>query len=223
MIDNELVDVLFRSRTTLLDHLEDSGYDTQPWRKFSYKEIDAMVPKPPAGMPPALRMALTRRPDAPQEGAQQCWVYFSLTRIKQKLAGTVEKILEPDEGSAFPSLDPATTELIVMVMEPVAQNFHALAFDMWAKRQLRIRFFQAEAVINNPLKHVLVPKHEKVPKEEVEALLKELCAKPSQLPIIRFHEDPIARMLGLLPQDIVKITRPSPTAGECIVYRVCLP
>ena len=222
MIDSERVDVLVRSRTTLLDHLEDSGYDTRPWRKYSYKEIDAMVPKPPAGMPPALRMVLKRREDAP-EGPQECWVYFSLTRIKQKLGATVLKILTPDDGSPFPPLNPETTELILIITEPVAANFHSVAFDMWMKKQLRLRFFQAEAIINNPLKHILVPKHEKVPKEEEDAILQQLCAKKSQLPIIRFHEDPIARMLGLLPQDLVKITRPSPTAGECVIYRVCLP
>jgi DNA-directed RNA polymerase subunit H len=73
------------------------------------------------------------------------------------------------------------------------------------------------------MKHVLVPPHEKVAPAEVTELLKSMYAKKSQLPLIRFHEDPIARLLGLVPGDVVKITRPSPTAGECIMYRVCVP
>ena len=44
-----------------------------------------------------------------------------------------------------------------------------------------------------------------------------------QFPLIRYHEDPISRVIGAVPGDILKITRPSPTAGEYIVYRVCVP
>jgi DNA-directed RNA polymerase subunit H len=73
------------------------------------------------------------------------------------------------------------------------------------------------------MKHVLVPKHERVPVSEEQALLKENYAKKSQLPLIRYHEDPIARMIGLMPGDIVKIVRPSLTAGESVGYRVCVP
>jgi DNA-directed RNA polymerase I, II, and III subunit RPABC1 len=88
---------------------------------------------------------------------------------------------------------------------------------------VRIRYFQAEALVNNPLKHILVPLHEKVSKDEEAALLQSLYAKKTQFPLIRFHEDPIARMLGSLPGDLLKITRPSPTAGKYITYRVCVP
>jgi DNA-directed RNA polymerase subunit H (RpoH/RPB5) len=70
---------------------------------------------------------------------------------------------------------------------------------------------------------MLVPLHEKVPAEEEEQLLKRLCATKANLPLIRFHEDPIARIIGLVPKDIVKITRPSLTAGENIGYRLCVP
>jgi DNA-directed RNA polymerase subunit H (RpoH/RPB5) len=87
----------------------------------------------------------------------------------------------------------------------------------------KVRYFQAASLVNNPLQHILVPKHEKVPAEEEEALLKGMYATKAQLPLIRFHEDPIARMLGLVPKDIVRITRPSLTAGENIGYRLCVP
>jgi DNA-directed RNA polymerase subunit H (RpoH/RPB5) len=33
----------------------------------------------------------------------------------------------------------------------------------------------------------------------------------------------IARVMGLAPGDIVKITRPSPSAGEYVSYRICVP
>jgi DNA-directed RNA polymerase subunit H (RpoH/RPB5) len=45
----------------------------------------------------------------------------------------------------------------------------------------------------------------------------------SKFPEIKFHVDPIARCIGAVPGDIIKITRPSASAGQAIIYRVCTP
>lgn len=215
----ETIDVLYRSRITLLDHLEQDGYDTTPYRKFSPKEIMEMVKAGPvAGAPPALWMEL-RRKEGSQASHAKCLVVYTIGKIKQKLAAFTGKIVEPEEGE-FSTED---TEVIIITLEPIAANFHVLAFQMHVNKKVKVRYFQAAAIVNNPIKHLLVPKHERVPAEDEEALLKSMYAKKTQLPIIRFHEDPIARMIGLMPGDVVKITRPSITAGECIGYRVCLP
>ena len=211
----ETIDILYRSRITLLDHLQDSGYNTAPYRKFSPKEIMEMVKAGPiAGAPPALQMELSRTDDP----TMKCLVVYTLGKIKQKLSAFTSKIVDTEEG-----FDPNTTEVIIITLEPIALNFGIMALTHYTKNKTRIRYFQAASIVNNPLKHVLVPKHEKVPADQEEALLKSLYAvNRSKLPLIRFHEDPIARMIGLLPGDIVKITRPSPTAGEHIGYRVCV-
>ena len=211
----ETIDELYRSRRTLLEHLDEQGYDTAPYMKFSHKEIMEMVKAGPmTGAPPALQMDLVSK-----DGLQKCMVVTTLGKIKQKLNPFTSKLVDPEETS----FDPSTTELIILTLEPIAPNFHAMAYHFWSNKKTRVRYFQAKAIINNPLKHILVPPHQKVPKEEETALLKQLYAKKSQFPLIRFHEDPIARMLGLLPGDIVKITRPSPTAGVYVFHRVCVP
>lgn len=211
----ETIDELYRSRRTLLEHLDEQGYDTAPYMKFSHKEIMEMVKAGPmTGAPPALQMDLVSK-----DGLEKCMVVTTLGKIKQKLNPFTSKLVDPEETS----FDPATTELIIITLEPIAPNFHAMAYHFWSNKKTRVRYFQAKAIINNPLKHILVPPHEKVPKEEETALLKQLYAKKSQFPLIRFHEDPIARMLGLLPGDIVKITRSSPTAGVYVFHRVCVP
>jgi DNA-directed RNA polymerase subunit H (RpoH/RPB5) len=214
----ETIDILYRSRITLLDHLEDNGYNTTPYRKFSHKEIAEMIKSGPVnGAPPALVMDLERKEAPAENQPAKCKVVYTMGRIKQKIKAFVEAIVDPEETD----FDTATTELIILTLEPIAPNFHTAAYQFYQNMNLKLRFFQAAAIVNNPLKHQLVPKHELVPKAEEEALLNSIYAKKSQLPIIRFHEDPIARLLGLLPDDIVKITRPSPTAGETVVYRLC--
>ena len=209
----ESLDVLYRSRVTLLDHLDAAGYNTEPFRRFSMKEVGEMVKAGTNGA--ALQMELTLKDgtDPPESGITKCLVIYTINKIKQRLDTIFENL----------TLDSTTTELIVICIEPIAPNFHAFAANQWANSKVRLRFFQAAAIVTNPMKHVLVPPHEKVPATEVPDLLKSMYAKKAQLPLIRFHEDPIARLLGLVPGDVVKITRASPTAGECVMYRVCVP
>ena len=216
----EIIDVLYRSRITLLEHLEQSGYDTTPYSKFSPKEVAEMVKAGPiAGAPPALAMELTKK-EGGQTKYAKCIVVYTIGKIKQKLGAFTKKLIDPEEAG----FDPKTTELIIVTLEPIAPNFHVMAYECWMKNEnTKVRYFQAASLINNPLKHILVPKHEKVPAEEEEDLLKGMYATKAQLPLIRFHEDPIARMLGLVPKDIVRIVRPSLTAGENIGYRLCVP
>lgn len=69
---------------------------------------------------------------------------------------------------------------------------------------------------------MLVPKHILLSKEEKKALVEQLKIKPEQLPWIR-ASDPVAKLIGAKPGDIVKIVRKSPTAGETIAYRLVVP
>jgi len=70
----------------------------------------------------------------------------------------------------------------------------------------------------NIFEHDLVPKHEILPKEEAEELLKKHHISPYQLPHIR-RSDPAIFLIGAKPGDIIKITRKSPTAGTYVTYR----
>ncbi|HIE14903.1 TPA: DNA-directed RNA polymerase subunit H [Candidatus Bathyarchaeota archaeon] len=70
----------------------------------------------------------------------------------------------------------------------------------------------------NIFEHVLVPKHEILTPEEREELLKKYRVKPYQIPNIR-ASDPVVRVIGAKPGDILRIYRKSPTAGIYVSYR----
>ncbi|ESQ24430.1 MAG: DNA-directed RNA polymerase, subunit H, RpoH/RPB5 [uncultured Acidilobus sp. JCHS] len=55
--------------------------------------------------------------------------------------------------------------------------------------------------------------------EEAVEVLNRLNVKPWQLPRISVN-DPVVRLLGGKPGDIVEIERDSPTAGKYKVYRI---
>lgn len=70
----------------------------------------------------------------------------------------------------------------------------------------------------NIFKHYLVPKHEILSPEERKEVLEKYRVEPYKLPRIK-TSDPIVRVIGAKPGDIIKITRRSPTAGEHVYYR----
>lgn len=211
----ELFDHLYRSRKTLLRILSERGYNTKPYEKFGPNEIEAML----VAGPEALRMDLERSPESTDNNITKCRVVYSLQKLKQRLASFMNKLLEESDDV----VDPKTTEVIVMLAAPEGESvvdcYHTTAYDQWVSRKLRISFFRIANLVLHPSDHVLVPKHQIVPKNEIAFT----PAERAKLPFIRFHEDMQARILGLVPGDIVKITRPSPSSGEYVMYRICSP
>lgn len=159
-----------------------------------------------------------------QVAITRCVVVYSYTKIKGKVESFIYNGYLNKEIDSELRVNPRTTEMIVLVTEPVVEVFHAEALRLFRTYGLRIRFFECRTIVNDPTKYAIVPKHEKLSEEDLKNVMKEhyIQAK-TQLPIIRFHEDMQARWLGLFPGDVVKITRGSPSAGEYIIYRVCFP
>jgi DNA-directed RNA polymerase subunit H (RpoH/RPB5) len=215
-MDYETLTVLLQSRKTILSVLAARGYNTKPYEKFGPVEIAAMAAA--ASGPGSFRMDLERQ----AEPIRKCRVIYSLERVKNKIKAFLDRLLDTDENPD--AINPADTELVVMLIEPVAETFHVAALNIYASKKLRVNFFQAHTIVNNPMEHVLQPKFEVMPKSEQAEFLKTNMIKSfGNLPQIKFHEDIVARIMGLLPGDIVKIIRPSPSAGEYISYRICAP
>lgn len=215
MNDNFIfIDNVYRSRMTLLDILEERGYNVEKYRKFSPAEATVA-----ATAFPSLSFKVSKKEDA----SKICDVrYANISR--QKLDTFFDDIDDDDTEN---------TEVIVMTMNPITDAHHVIALKQYMKmkesgekerRKLRVSFFSIETLVINPMKHVLVPKHQIVSQDYHKELMDSLyVTSKSKFPEIKFHIDPIARCIGAVPGDIVKITRPSSSAGEAIIYRVCAP
>jgi DNA-directed RNA polymerase subunit H (RpoH/RPB5) len=215
MNDNFIfIDNVYRSRQTLLDILEDRGYNVEKYRKFSPAEATAA-----ATAFPSLSFKVPKKDDE----TKICDVRYA--NISRQKLDTFFNDIDDDNSE--------NTEVIVMMMGPVADAHHVVALKQYMKlkesgekerRKLRVSFFSIEMIVINPMKHVLVPKHQIVPPDKHSELMNSLyITAKTKLPEIKFHVDPIARCIGAVPGDIVKITRPSGSAGESIMYRLCAP
>ena len=201
---------------TLLDILEERGYQVDIYRKFSPAEATAAAA---ASTLAALNFIVFK-----EDKSKKCDVrYANVSR--PKLETFFNDV--PDEESE-------NTEVIVMMEGHIMEAHHKIALSQYTKlkepqtdkirRKLRVSFFCIENLVINPLKHVLVPKHEIVPEEKHKDLMASMyITAKSKFPEIKFHVDPIARCIGAVPGDIVKITRASASSGQAIIYRVCAP
>ena len=214
-MEAQVIDILYRSRRTLLNILKEKGYDTSPYEKFGPWEIEAMIVSEKKNN---LRMDISH-----SENESKCVVLYRLNRVKQSLTKFVASLTDEESDDYIPNIE--SSMVIVVVLEPVntVDVFHNAALSALSQK-IRISFYQADSLVNDPRQHILVPKHELVDKNDISALKKELnIQNVANLPFIRFHQDIQARLLSAVPGDVLKITRPSPSSGVETVYRVCVP
>jgi len=71
------------------------------------------------------------------------------------------------------------------------------------------------------LAHALVPKHEILTSAEKKELLKRYNAGKNNLPVISV-DDPVVKIIGAKPGDVLRIIRDSRTAGKSLYYRIVM-
>ena len=217
-IEPGVADILIRSRNTVLDILEERGYNVSVYRSIASDQILTLA----AGNSRALDVVVPKREGSTAPCERAYVVYQIQDRIRNRLATWLRDLYEVAVDPAGENIVQQSDDVIVLLNEPAEHDaFTKAALQLWQKSKARIAFFHIKQVVVHPGRHVLVPPHRKLRTEEAEAEMRRwhLTVK-SQLPLIK-HSDIQARVLGLVPGDMVEVLRPSPTAGVSRVLRIC--
>ena len=208
-----IADTLIRSRHTICDILEDRGYDPTPYRNIAPDQIITLA----GGTSRGLDMMVKKRADSTAPCERAFVLYILQDRLKQRL-GTFLRELYEEESDDRPT---RKDDVIVILNEQYHDIFDKVALQQWQTAKTRIVFFHIKQVVVHLGRHVLVPPHRKLSPEESKAEMERLhLTQKPQLPLIK-HYDIQARLMGLVPGDIIEVLRPSPTSGEARVLRLC--
>jgi DNA-directed RNA polymerase subunit H (RpoH/RPB5) len=210
-----VADIVIRSRQTILDILDERGYDVTPYRNIAPDQILTLLEKNSR----RLDIFARRKPDGSAPAERAVVVYSVDNRLRMKL-GTFFTDLVEHPLCVGAEIKP-TDDIIVLLNEPYNEAFDRESLRLWQSQKTRLVFFHIKQVVVHPGRHTLVPPHRKLTEDEVKSELARLhLTQKSQLPLIK-HHDIQSRVLGLVPGDIVEILRPSPTAGVARVLRIC--
>ena len=198
---------IYKSRNTMIEQLQNLGYDMTDYAEFSINEIDAMNTNN------QLDMLVSR------EDGQKIYVKY-LLNIKQLRKDNLDQLIE-DLYDIETVLEKKDTLIIITNEEPNDTITQRIKY-VYDHSGIFIVLHYIKRLQFNLLKHTLVPSSKILKEEELESLkaqynLKTLMDLPE---ISRF--DPQALALCLRPNQVIKIERKSDTALEYNYYRICV-
>lgn len=186
-----------RCWATLKDMIADRGLDAPELLAISAEDMSAAA----AGK-------LVFHLDAP---SIRCRFVFELgARFK---SSNIKKLLEKTDG--------IDTFMLIVREAPTSTALKGL--EATAGKGKCIELFRLDELQYNVSRHQLVPPHIAVRDEAtiLSVLEKYQLRNRWHLPLI-LTSDPMARYLGLKHGELVRIDRPSPSAGSYTLYRCCM-
>jgi DNA-directed RNA polymerase I, II, and III subunit RPABC1 len=191
---------LYKVRQTLLEMIEDRGYFVPDIEKITFeqfaikydnKNIDIYIKD--------------------EEKNKTFYVYFhneNKNFSKSDLKNIIQKMIT--------TYGDETINLILLLKE---KENSAVSKELNKDMYKNVEIFLKKNMIFNVTRHIYVPKHILLNKEEETDLLEKYNTTKGKLPKLS-KLDPIAKYYGMKNDQICKIIRKSPEVGEYVYYRL---
>ena len=203
---NSFIISIYNSRKNLLEILQERGFNIENHANFGITEIGILMENNQLDM--LLENESTKK---------KIYVKYYVTKLikPQNIYDIVEDLFHIEQV-----LEKKDDLMVIIKDEPNDTMLENIK-DIWVSENIYISLVSIKRLQFNILKHTLVPKHTILTATEKEQFMKKYnILDKSQIPDISYFS-PVSIVLGLRPQDIVKIERNSRTSINADFYRIC--
>jgi DNA-directed RNA polymerase subunit H (RpoH/RPB5) len=213
-VSSSYISSVYRSRKILLQLMKKQGYNVEDYENFSINEVSIMSSNKQLDM--FLEKKISDDFTTSSNKIYICYNYYSQFNTKN-INDTIKDLYEGDE----PKLGSDDTLLFITKEDPNETIVNNLVH-IWELTHKFITVISIKRLQFNILEHSLVPPHRVLSKEETTKVMKKYnIDELSQFPeISRF--DPVACVIGIKPNEICEINRPSKTSINANYYRICV-
>jgi len=207
---NILVSDIYTSRKIILELMGKQGYNIKDYSNFSVNEVNSMKQNN------QLDMLLETVEGAPKKRKMYIRYYLAKAIRPANIHEMIDDLFVLTE-----TLKKDDTLFVIIKDDPNETLVNELKH-IWEKDGIFIVIESIKRLQFNILEHVLVPEHRVLSDSEVDDIMKKYnITDKTQFPDISIF-DPVARVIGLRPNQVCHIIRASKTAIEANYYRVCV-
>ena len=210
---SSIISSVYNSRKNLLELMESQNYKVDDYSNFSINEVNAMCQNNQLDM---LLEKKVEDPDTKRKNKVYIRYYLAKTLRPNNLQEMIDDLFNLEEV-----LKKEDT-LLIISKDELNDTLKNELKHIWEKEQIFINIINLKRLQFNILNHHLVPPHRIMSNaEEIEIMKRYNINYKEQFPdISRF--DPVAQAIGLRPNQVCEIKRPSKSAVEAFYYRVCV-
>lgn len=206
-MSNQLINDIYKSRKTILDILEERGFDTDDYNNFTYEELHTMIQNQQLDFMVKMRT-----------GDKKVYVKYNVSKILRPT--NIHDYIE--DLFLIESVLTKADDLIIINKDEPNDTMQTTIKNIWQNDQIYVSIVNIARLQFNILKHTLVPKHTVLLEAERDKFLEKYnITDIKQIPTISYFS-PVSQVLGIRPGDICKIERFSKTAISSDYYRVCV-
>lgn len=214
------IELIYHARKNLLNQLEQRGFDVSDYDNFSTHEVHSMFSSGQMDMLLARKENDTEVANSGYK-AKRVYVKYMLDKLSLRPVKLYEIIDELYQVEEVLDKDTGDELILVLPSEPNEKVVEKINMILEADGML-IRPMYMKRLLYNVLEHSLVPNHRVLSKRETDEVLKKYnLLDVKQLPEISKY-DPVAQAIGMRPNDVCEIIRPSKTAIQAPYYRRCV-
>jgi DNA-directed RNA polymerase subunit H len=210
-----LISQIYQSRKTILELMDNQGFDVTGYSNFSVSEVNAMKQNNQLDM-----LLETKNETLGEKTSISKKVYIRYYLAKTIRPANVQEMI--DDLFVLTETLKKTDTLYIIIKDNVNETLINELKDIWERDGIFIVIESIKCLQFNILNHVLVPPHNIIDEDEVKKVITRYnITDKVQFPdISRF--DPVARAICLRPGQVCQILRPSKTAITTNYYRICV-